>query len=73
MRKGSEKIKVNAVSLTSGNADDPEADEINALVAKRTEAKKNKDFAAADKIREELNARGIIVTDTPQGVVWKRK
>lgn len=67
------KIKGNAVSLTSGNADDPEADEINALIAKRNEAKKNKDFAAADKIREELNARGIIVTDTPQGVVWKRK
>ncbi|MGP1459410.1 MAG: hypothetical protein ACTTKL_08885 [Treponema sp.] len=28
---------------------------------------------AADKIRDELNARGIIVTDTPQGPVWSRK
>ncbi|MGP1458813.1 MAG: CysS/YqeB C-terminal domain-containing protein, partial [Treponema sp.] len=48
---------------SSGNHDgDPEADEINALIAQRTEAKKAKDFAAADKIRDELNARGIIVT-----------
>ncbi|MGP1458815.1 MAG: CysS/YqeB C-terminal domain-containing protein [Treponema sp.] len=58
---------------SSGNHDgDPEADEINALIAQRTEAKKAKNFAAADKIRDELNARGIIVTDTPQGPVWTR-
>ncbi|MGP1458814.1 MAG: CysS/YqeB C-terminal domain-containing protein [Treponema sp.] len=58
---------------SSDNHDgDLEADEINALIVQRTEAKKAKDFAAADKIRDELNARGIIVTDTPQGTVWTR-
>ena len=52
---------------------DAEAQEIDELVAKRTQAKKSKDFALADKIRDELSARGIIVTDTPNGPVWSRK
>ena len=52
---------------------DPEAAEIDALVEKRTQAKKSKDFALADKIRDELTARGIVVTDTPNGPVWSRK
>jgi len=34
--------------------------------------KKAKDFAKADKIRNDLAARGIIITDTPDGPVWKR-
>lgn len=48
------------------------AEEIEALVAARTAAKKAKDFARADQIREELKSLGIEVTDTPQGPVWKR-
>lgn len=48
-------------------------EEIENLIAQRTEAKKNKDFARADKIRDDLLARGIILEDTPQGVRWKRK
>ncbi len=52
--------------------DDPEAEEINALVAERTEAKKAKNFARSDEIRNILAARGIILTDTPNGVIWKR-
>lgn len=55
------------------HAGDPEAAEIDALVASRTQAKKTKDFALADKIRDELTARGIVVTDTPNGPVWSRK
>ncbi len=47
--------------------------EIEELIRKRTEARKNKDFALADKIRDDLLARGIILEDTPQGVKWKRK
>jgi cysteinyl-tRNA synthetase len=47
--------------------------EIEALIQKRTEARKNKDYALADKIRDELLAKGIILEDTPQGVKWKRK
>ena len=46
--------------------------EIDALVAARTEAKKVKDFAKADQIRDELKARGIEIIDTPQGAKWRR-
>lgn len=51
---------------------DVEAAGIDALVAERNAAKKAKDFAKADKIRNDLTARGIIITDTPSGSVWKR-
>ena len=47
-------------------------EEIETLVAARTAAKKAKDFAQADRIREELKQMGVEVTDTPQGPVWKR-
>ncbi|OHD54283.1 MAG: cysteine--tRNA ligase [Spirochaetes bacterium GWF1_51_8] len=42
------------------------------LIAARTAAKKNKDFARADEIRKALLAKGIEVRDTPDGPVWKR-
>ena len=63
-----------AASLAAGDdhAGDAEADEINALIAERTAAKKAKDFAAADKIRNDLAARGIVIIDSPSGVIWKR-
>lgn len=44
--------------------------EIEALIEKRQEARKNRDFATADKIRDDLKAQGIILKDTPQGVTW---
>lgn len=47
--------------------------EIEALIEKRQEARKNKDFATADKIRDELKAKGIILKDTPQGVTWTKE
>ena len=46
--------------------------EIEALLAARTSAKKEKNFAEADRIRDELKARGIEIIDTPQGPKWKR-
>lgn len=49
-----------------------EDQEIDALVAARQEARKSKNWAEADRIRDELKARGIILQDTPQGVKWKR-
>ncbi|EDS79843.1 cysteinyl-tRNA synthetase [Clostridium perfringens C str. JGS1495] len=52
---------------TKGNL----AEEIEALIAKRQQARKDRDFALADKIRDELKDRGIILEDTPQGVRWK--
>ncbi|WP_297714142.1 cysteine--tRNA ligase [Clostridium sp.] len=46
--------------------------EIEALITERQQARKDKNFALADKIRDELKARGIELLDTPQGVRWKK-
>ncbi len=46
-------------------------DEIEALIKERNEARKNKNWALADKIRDDLKARGIALLDTPDGVKWK--
>ncbi|WP_234123328.1 cysteine--tRNA ligase [Clostridium hydrogenum] len=46
-------------------------DEIEKLIQERQEARKNRDFKLADKIRDDLKARGIILEDTPEGVRWK--
>ncbi len=46
--------------------------EIDALVALRTQAKKDKHWAEADRIRDELKEQGIEIIDTPQGAKWKR-
>ena len=46
--------------------------EIDALVQARTDAKKAKNYAEADRIRDELKARGIEIIDTPQGSKWRR-
>lgn len=55
------------------NSTDPEAAQIEQLLLQRTQAKKDKDFALADKIRDDLAAKGIIIVDTPTGPTWKRK
>jgi len=47
-------------------------EEIEKLIAERTEARKNKDWAAADKIRDQLKAMNIVLEDTPQGIKWRR-
>ena len=47
--------------------------EIEELIAKRQEARANKDWATADKIRDDLKAQGIILKDTPQGVTWTKE
>jgi len=47
--------------------------EIEDLIRQRGEARKAKNFALSDKIRDDLLARGIVLEDTPQGVKWKRK
>ena len=46
--------------------------EIDALVAARTEAKRAKNWPEADRIRDELKAQGVEITDVPGGVRWKR-
>jgi cysteinyl-tRNA synthetase len=54
------------------HAGDPEAEEIEALIAARATAKKEKNFAEADRIRAELTSRGITLIDTAQGTKWQR-
>lgn len=46
--------------------------EIESKIQQRLEAKKNKDWNTADRIREELKSSGIVLEDTPHGTTWKR-
>jgi len=64
--------RVLGIFPTSGEAPD-EDDEIQQLVDDRTAARAAKDFAKADQIRDRLTELGIVVEDTPHGVVWHRK
>ncbi len=46
---------------------------INSMITKRNEAKQNKDYALADKIRTELNEKGILIKDTREGTIYEIK
>lgn len=62
-----------AAAQKAQDADAAEADpRIDALVAARAEAKKVKNWAEADRIRDALKAEGILITDTPEGPKWSR-
>ncbi len=61
------------VLLGFGKDEDAEdASYIEEMIEKRAAAKKSKNYAEADAIREQLRSEGIILEDTPQGVKWKR-
>jgi cysteinyl-tRNA synthetase len=50
----------------------PSDDEIEAMIAARTAARQSKDFAEADRIRDELSGQGILLEDGAEGTTWKR-
>ncbi|MGN0521899.1 MAG: cysteine--tRNA ligase [Eubacterium sp.] len=58
--------------LYNRKSNDLESD-IEALIEQRQQARANKDWATADKIRDDLKARGIILKDTPNGVTWTKE
>jgi cysteinyl-tRNA synthetase len=64
-------LGLDLVSEKSDGEDSLDA-EIEALIAKRQEARANKDWATADLIRDELAARNIKLIDTPDGIKWEK-
>ncbi|PRX39300.1 cysteinyl-tRNA synthetase [Planifilum fimeticola] len=61
------------LGLVATEAEEETDEQVEALIQKRQEARRRRDFAQADAIRDQLAAMGIIVEDTPQGVRWRRK
>ena len=57
------------LALEAGGEEDAEID---ALVDRREEHRRHRDFAAADTVRDELTARKIVLEDTPDGTIWHR-
>ena len=52
-------------------SDSVDADEIEGLIEQRNTARKSRDFATADRIRDELAERGIELEDGPEGTRWR--
>ena len=66
--KAAQALREKQAQEAQANADP----EIDALVNARTAAKKAKNFAEADRIRDQLKAMGVEIIDTPQGTKWRK-
>jgi cysteinyl-tRNA synthetase len=55
------------------NQENLTAAEVESLIAERNQARKSKNWSEADRIRDSLNKKGIVIEDTPGGTVWKVK
>ena len=65
-------LQTNPAEWFSSDLDDEESAEIEALIAKRSQAKEERDFDTADQIREQLNDMGVILEDGPDGTRWRK-
>ncbi len=65
-------VAIVGMSMTARLGDVSAENYIDQKIAERAEAKNNRDFAAADRIRDELKAEGIILEDGPSGTSWRR-
>jgi cysteinyl-tRNA synthetase len=61
-----------ALGVALSDADDDLATDVAELIRQREEAREAKDWAGADRIRDELVARGIQLEDTPNGTIWRK-
>ena len=61
-----------AAWFRGADAGGPSAEDIEALLAERAEARKNRNFARADEIRDTLAAEGVVIEDGPDGASWRR-
>ena len=66
---GNKKLAI--VNKKETNIDGNLENYINEMISKRNEAKKNKDFALADQIRDELKEKGILIKDTREGTIYE--
>ena len=73
--KRAKKILIDWLEIFGVNFNEKQAEddtEIEKMIAERDAARKNKDWAESDRLRDELQARGIVIEDTPQGTRWHR-
>jgi len=59
--------------LKAGGKDELSAEAIEKLIAERVQAKKDKNFARSDQIRDELKAQGVVLEDSRAGTTWRRE
>ena len=64
-------LQANPDAWFQGDAGDDLAAKVEALLAERIESRKAKDWAVADRIRDELNALNVVVMDGPDGATWR--